>query len=412
MLERFHVPSDIAVRVDVDDMMVTVKDIFVKMGMSDTDAEQSADVLVYADMRGIDSRGVSNMLRRYVQSFNEGGINPKPHVKVVQEMSAAMTIDCDGGHGLVVGPMSMNMAIERAKIYGIGAVTAMNGRHFGACAYHVAMALNHDMIGLAMTSGGLEVAPVDGAKPLVGLNPIGIAVPTHNEPPFIFDASMSSVAGNKIALAKRLGLKVMPGWIARADGTPIMEEEMVPDEFMVLPSGGTREFGAHKGYKPGGNGGDPVRSIGGGRWRTVPAGRRVSPFHCLQHRGVHGPVRVQDADGRVSESPPRVPACARQGTGRLRGPAGARGGSRTSRARHSLSSRGDRLVPRYYIRVERPVAAYEGLSTTWQRSISALNYSPRDSRFMLRTLRYYRTKPERWRRKRGSTGCEVNNEAC
>jgi LDH2 family malate/lactate/ureidoglycolate dehydrogenase len=229
-------------------MSATVTDIFLKLGMSKEDAAQSADVLVYADVRGIESHGVSNMLRRYVESLKTDGINPKPNVRIVREMNAAATIDCDGGHGLVVGPMAMNMAIERAKEHGIGSVTAMNGRHFGACAYHAAMALEHNMIGVAMTTGGLNVLPVHGAKPLVGLNPIGFAAPTKNEPPFIFDASMSSVAGNKIALAQRLGVPVMAGWIADGEGNPIMDEQMVPDNYAMLPTGATRELGAHKGY--------------------------------------------------------------------------------------------------------------------------------------------------------------------
>ncbi len=240
MLERFHVPADIAVHVMPDDMFATVTDIFLKMGMSEEDAKQSADVLVYADVRGIESHGVSNMLRRYVEQLQSGGINPNPKIRVVREMPAAATI--------VVGPMAMNMAIERAKQYGIGTVTAMNGRHFGACAYHASMALKHNMVGLAMTTGGLNVLPVHGSKPLVGLNPIGVAAPTKNEPPFIFDASMSSVAGNKIALAQRIGVPVMPGWIADGEGNPIMEEQMVPEKWAMLPSGATRELGAHKGY--------------------------------------------------------------------------------------------------------------------------------------------------------------------
>ncbi len=229
-------------------MFATVSDIFVKMGMPEDDAKQAADVLVYADVRGIESHGVSNMLRRYVESFKENGINPRPNVRIVRELPAAATIDCDGGHGLVVGPQAMNMAIERAKDYGIGSVTAINGRHFGACAYHAAMALEHDMVGLAMTTGGLNVLPVHGSKPVVGLNPIGVAAPTKNEPPFIFDASMSSVAGNKIALAQRLGVPVMPGWIADGEGNPIMEERQVPEKWAMLPSGATRELGAHKGF--------------------------------------------------------------------------------------------------------------------------------------------------------------------
>ena len=247
MLERFHVPSDVAVQVDIDDMMATVTDIFLKMGMSADDADKAAEVLVYADIRGIETHGVSNMLRSYVEQFAEGGINPTPNPKIIREMPAAATLDCDGGHGLVVGPMAMEMAIERAKIYGIGTITANNGRHFGAAAYHAAMALEHGMIGIAMTTGGMTVLPVDGAKPMFGLNPIAVAVPTNSEAPFIFDASMSSVAGNKIALAKRLGVDVAPGWIADADGVPIMEESPVPDEFFMLPTGGTREGGAHKG---------------------------------------------------------------------------------------------------------------------------------------------------------------------
>lgn len=247
MLERFHVPSDVAVHVTPEDMHTTVVDIFLKMGMSADDAEQAAEVLVYADIRGIETHGVSNMLRGYVKQFGNGAINPTPNPKIVREMPAAATLDCDGGHGLVVGPMAMNMAIERAKVYGIGTVTANNGRHFGAAAYHAAMALEHGMIGIAMTTGGMNVVPVDGAKPMFGLNPIAIAVPTRHEAPFIFDASMSSVAGNKIALAKRLGVPVAPGWITEPDGSPILEERPVPDDYFMLPTGGSRENGAHKG---------------------------------------------------------------------------------------------------------------------------------------------------------------------
>jgi len=228
-------------------MQATVVDIFLKMGMPADDADKAAEVLVYADIRGIETHGVSNMLRSYVKMFGEGGINPTPEPKITREMPAAATLDCDGGHGLVVGPMAMEMAIERAKIYGIGTITANNGRHFGAAAYHAAMAVPHGMIGIAMTTGGMNVVPVDGAKPMFGLNPIAIAVPTRNEAPFVFDASMSSVAGNKITLAKRLGVPVAPGWITDGDGVPIMEERAVPDKFFMLPSGGSRENGAHKG---------------------------------------------------------------------------------------------------------------------------------------------------------------------
>ena len=248
MLERFHVPEDIAVRVPQEDMRASVEDIFDKMGMPHEDSVLAADVLLYADLRGIESHGVSNMMRGYVAGFGAGRINPTPEPKIVREALAVATIDSDRGHGLVIGPYAMNIAIERAQKYGIGSISVTNGAHFGAAAYHAALALEHDMIGVAMTTGGVSVAPVGGAKPLVGLNPIAIAAPTNDEPPFIFDAAMSSVAGNKIQLAKRLGVNVMPGWIAQPDGTPIMEDTPIPDDYMMLPLGGTREIGAHKGY--------------------------------------------------------------------------------------------------------------------------------------------------------------------
>ena len=248
MLERFHVPEDIAVRVKQEDMRAAVEAIFQAMNMPETDAQQAADVLMYADIRGIESHGVSNMMRVYVTQLQEKRINPRPEPNIIHGAPAVATLDSDGGHGLVIAPKAMDMAIERASIYGIGAITVVNGAHFGAAAYHAARALEHDMIGMAMTTGGLTVAPVHGAAPMVGLNPLAIAVPSDQEPPFIFDAAMSSVAGNKIRLAQRLGVHVLPGWIAEKDGTPIMEDRPIPQDWMMLPLGGTREIGSHKGY--------------------------------------------------------------------------------------------------------------------------------------------------------------------
>ena len=248
MLERFHVPEDIAIRVKQENMRAAVEDIFVKMRMPAKDAALAADVLMYADIRGVESHGVSNMMRSYVAGFQEGRINPTPDWKIIREALAVCTIDSDQGHGLVVGPAAMNIAIERAEKYGIGSVSVNNGAHFGAAGYHAAMALEHNMIGIAMTTGGVSVLPTNGAESVVGLNPLAIAAPTRDEPPFIFDASMSSVAGNKITLAKRLGVDALAGWVAESDGTPIMDERQVPDDFKILPLGGTRELGSHKGY--------------------------------------------------------------------------------------------------------------------------------------------------------------------
>lgn len=246
--ERFKVPDAIAVRVAPDAMRALMRDLFRALGLPERDAAQSADVLVYADVRGIDSHGVSNMTPFYVGWLKAGEINPRPDWKVVREAPASAVIDCDRGLGLAVGPRAMELALDKAEACGVGTVVAANGRHYGAAAAHAVLALERDMIGVSMTVGGLSVVPTFGSRAMVGLNPIAVAVPAREEAPFVFDASMSSVAANKIRLAHRLGARIPPGWIGRPDGTPIMEETPVPEEFLMLPLGGTREIGSHKGY--------------------------------------------------------------------------------------------------------------------------------------------------------------------
>jgi LDH2 family malate/lactate/ureidoglycolate dehydrogenase len=248
MLDRFKVPDDIAIRVKPAAIRTTVENLFMGLGMPTADAKQAADVLIYADVRGIDSHGVSNMTRQYVAGFKAGHINPTPQTKIVSDAGAAITVDCDKGLGLAVGPPVMDMAIERARTHGIGVGIAFNAAHYGAAAYHAHRALPENMVGISMTTGGVLVAPTQGAERLLGLNPIGIAVPANTEVPYIFDASMSSVAGNKITLLKRVGGDVLPGWVANSDGSPVMEETSVPDGHMLLPLGGTREIGSHKGF--------------------------------------------------------------------------------------------------------------------------------------------------------------------
>jgi len=247
-MDRFAIPTRDVVLVDHSDMRTTVESIFVAKGMSSAHARQAADTLLYADLRGIDSHGVSNMFPIYMHWIDEGTVNVSPQPKLVRDALAVATIDDDAGLGLVTGPDAMDLAIAKATECGIGAVTVTNGRHYGAASYHAQRAIEHDMIGVSMTIGGLMVAPTWGSKAMVGLNPISVAVGAGDEAPFVFDASMSSVAGNKIRIARRLGVTVPGGWIADQDGVPIIEESPVPEQFLMLPVGGTRDGGSHKGY--------------------------------------------------------------------------------------------------------------------------------------------------------------------
>ena len=248
MLEQFHIKEEDAVRVHANDLRNTAASIFEKLNVPPEDARLAADVLVTADLRGVESHGVSNMLREYVAGYNQGQINPNPRWRVVRESLATANVDSDAGLGIIVAPKVMEIAIDKARNTGVGMVTISNGRHLGMAAYHAMMALKHDMIGVCMTGCPPIVLPTFGAESRIGTNPIAVAAPAKEEPPFVFDAASSVVAGNKIRIAQRLGIMLPAGWVGDDDGNPIMEAIETPPTYQLLPLGSTREGGSHKGY--------------------------------------------------------------------------------------------------------------------------------------------------------------------
>lgn len=250
MLEQFKVRAEDRVYVNEDRIRAATESVFQKMGLDEDGVKTCTDVLITNDMRGVETHGVSNMLRNYVRGYGAGEINPRPQVKTLRETETTATLDGDAGLGIHVGPGAMRTAIEKADRYGMGAVTMHNSGHLGGCGYHAMLAAQQDMVGLCMTGGAStgRMVPTFGAEARFGTNPIAWAAPARKEHPFLFDVATTQIAANKIQLARRVGAKIMPGWIAGMDGTPIMEETEVPDEFFMLPFGGTRENGSHKGY--------------------------------------------------------------------------------------------------------------------------------------------------------------------
>jgi L-2-hydroxycarboxylate dehydrogenase (NAD+) len=248
MLEIFRVKEDEAVRIMPADLRQTVQAIFEAVGVTPEDARLGADVLVTADVRGVDSHGVSNMLRTYVQRIRDGIINPRPEWKVIEERASTATMDCDTGLGVMVAPKAMAIAIEKARQTGIGVVTMRNANHSGMASYHAMLALPHDMIGMCLTAAGPQVLPTHGAVPRIGTNPFAVAVPARNMHPFVFDVATSVVASNKLQLAKRLGATIPGNFLADKEGRIISEPGPLPDEYQLLTFGGTRELGSHKGY--------------------------------------------------------------------------------------------------------------------------------------------------------------------
>ena len=249
MLERFKVPIEEQVLVSEESLRRTVTELFEKMGETPEDAAIAADTLVSSDLRGVESHGVSNMLRAYHTQYKEKKIRSQPNWKIVREKPGTATINADKGLVIILGRKAMQIAIDKAKEVGIGVVTVYNSGHSGAIGHFALQAVQNNMIGMVMTTGGMNVVPTFASCGLIGTNPIALAAPTRNEAPFLFDAATSSVAGNKIELARRLGTKLEPNWITDSDGKPIMESVHVPDTpIQLLPLGGTREQGSHKGY--------------------------------------------------------------------------------------------------------------------------------------------------------------------
>ena len=251
MLDRFKVPEADQVRIPEPSLRQTVTAIFEKMGVTEEDSKIGADVLVTADLRGVETHGVSNMLRMYVKQYSEGVLNPRPVWKIDRESPGTATIDGDKGLAVILGPKAMRIAMDKAKNVGMGAVTMYNTGHSGPIGHHAMLAAQEDMIGITMTSGGVKIAPTFAAEARYGTNPIAMAAPGRNEAPFLFDAATSTIAGNKVLLAARIGADLLPNWIADLNGVPNAESTPVPpefDDYYLLPLGGTREHGSHKGY--------------------------------------------------------------------------------------------------------------------------------------------------------------------
>ena len=250
ILERFKPAAGDIVQVPEPALRRTVTALFEKVGVPPEEAAEGADVLVSTDLRGVESHGVSNMLRVYLQNFRQGIVNPKPQWRIVRESPSTATIDGDRGLGMIQGPRAMRLAIEKARNVGVGIVTIFNSGHLGAVGHHSMLAAREDMVGMCITATGASVVPTFASVPLFGTNPISLAAPARHEPPVYFDVATSAIAGNKVRLAARVGAPLLPGWVSDKEGNPILEETPASErgQFWHLPLGGTREQGSHKGY--------------------------------------------------------------------------------------------------------------------------------------------------------------------
>lgn len=223
------------------------QNIFLKMGCSLAHAELAADVLVKADLRGIDSHGVAR-LSGYVRLWEKNRINPTPNIQIAHETPTTATVDGDAGLGLVVAPFAMQVAIEKAEKYGSGWVAVRNSNHFGIAGYHALMAVEKDMIGFAMTNASPLVAPTFSNERMLGTNPMCYAFPAGKYPPLIVDMATSAAANGKLEIAQRAGKPVPEGWIQDENGNFTTDPYALKSGGSLLPLGSDREHGSHKGF--------------------------------------------------------------------------------------------------------------------------------------------------------------------
>jgi len=221
--------------------------IFLHFGVPKADAEQAADVLASADLRGIDSHGVAR-LTSYFDLLSEGLINPTPNIKILRSTASTATIDGDNGLGLVVGPQANKIAMDMAEKAGSGWVSICNTNHYGIAGYYVLQALKRDMIGWAMTNSTKFVTPLWGAERMLGTNPIAIAFPGKDEPPIVIDMATCAAAYGKIEMARRRGQPIPQGWGIDNQGRGTTNPDDIVAGGALLPLGSDRERGGHKGY--------------------------------------------------------------------------------------------------------------------------------------------------------------------
>jgi LDH2 family malate/lactate/ureidoglycolate dehydrogenase len=221
--------------------------VFTRIGCDEPSAAMATKVLLSADMRGIDSHGVAR-LTGYVRLWEAGRINTSPSLRITHETPSTAVVDGDAGLGLVVAPYAMNVAIQKAKVAGTGWVSVKNSNHFGIAGYHAMMALDHDMIGIAMTNASALVAPTFSVERMLGTNPIAVAIPAGNQPPFVADFATTTAANGKLEILQRKNAPTPEGWVQDQEGNSTTDANALKKQGALLPLGSDREHGSHKGY--------------------------------------------------------------------------------------------------------------------------------------------------------------------
>lgn len=230
-----------------DSLIQFTIEVLMKMGFSADDSMECAKVFLAAELRGHSTHGVIR-LNDYYKLWEAGRINTKPNIKVVHQTPSTGVVNGDSTIGMIPAKFSMELAISKAKDVGTGWVATYNSCNFGIAGYYAMMALKHDMIGITMTNASPLVAPTFSADALLGTNPIAVAIPTNNQPPFVADFATTPINRGKFTIAAKKGEKMATGFAQDKQGNPSDDPAILEKGGSMLPLGGDRLHGSHKGY--------------------------------------------------------------------------------------------------------------------------------------------------------------------
>ncbi|TSB47957.1 ureidoglycolate dehydrogenase [Alkalicoccobacillus porphyridii] len=222
-----------------EELRQTTVDAFRKSGLSKEIAADIADVLVHANLRGVDSHGVMRV-EHYIKRIKEGGINPNANPSTVQSSASTLIMDGDNGFGHYISKQAMTEAINLAKMSGMSAIAVKNSSHCGALSYFVEQAASANLIGIAMSHTDKIVVPFGGSEPFFGTNPIAFGFPAQSEEHVILDFATSNVALGKILNAREYGDAIPDTWGVDAEGKPTTNPENVS---FLSPFGGPKGYG-------------------------------------------------------------------------------------------------------------------------------------------------------------------------
>jgi len=234
--------------VSLESLAAQVEAILRGWGMSEEHASITAELVVYADRRGIDSHGCA-MLVHYHRALLAGRLTVTPSIDVVRESDSAALVDGGGGLGHVPGQTAMTLAVTKSRATGLGAVGVRNSGHFGAAGAYAAMATAAGCLGFATSSADLPaVVPTRGKKAMLGTNPLAFAAPAKRNRPLLLDMATSTVSLGKIVDAWRRGRSIPSGWAVDPTGAPVTGARRAYADRLLTPLGGSPELGSHKGY--------------------------------------------------------------------------------------------------------------------------------------------------------------------